>query len=103
MPFTDVMANEVAVVSEEPTPGYTTASIVCTSDIADSPNTNRSRTADSLELTPVLGENISCVITNDDVAPTVTITKVVVGSRGRRERSRCCSAASTRRKASRSP
>ncbi|HEX3088025.1 MAG TPA: hypothetical protein VHQ23_05175 [Ilumatobacteraceae bacterium] len=80
MPFTDIMANEVAVVSEEPNPGYTTASIVCTSDIADSPNTTSVEDSSSLELTPVLGENISCVITNDDVAPTVTITKVVVGS-----------------------
>jgi hypothetical protein len=33
-----------------------------------------------LELTPVLGENIECLITNDDIAPTVTIHKDVVGS-----------------------
>ena len=78
-PYSDILANQVAVVSEEPTVGYTVVSIDCTSDLAQSLNTT-SVASDSLELTPVLGENISCVITNDDIAPTVTIEKVVVGS-----------------------
>jgi hypothetical protein len=67
-------------VSEVPTIGYTTASIDCTSDIQGSPNNKSVAGKDSLQLTPVLGENIECIITNDDVAPTVTIEKVVVGS-----------------------
>ena len=74
------MANQPAVISEEPTAGYATASIECSSDIAASANNTSDAGESSLSVVPVLGENIDCTITNDDIAPTVTIHKVVVGS-----------------------
>jgi uncharacterized repeat protein (TIGR01451 family) len=79
-PFTDIMANEPLTVAEvQDNVGYTVASIDCTSDVDGVITKTSVEGEDSLELVPVLGEKIDCIITNDDVAPTVTINKIVHG------------------------
>jgi hypothetical protein len=57
-------------VSETPPPGYAVESIVCT-------DTDTQQTVAN-PFTPALGQNLSCIITNDDVAPTLVLTKVVI-------------------------
>ncbi|MEP7112874.1 MAG: hypothetical protein ABI862_06385 [Ilumatobacteraceae bacterium] len=77
-PFDGIVANQPTVVSEENTiPGYVTKSIECTSDVPGSPNTKSVEDTGAIDVTPVLGENIVCVITNDDVAPGLTVKKTL--------------------------
>ena len=72
----DVVANEPTIVSEDDTvPGYAPSSVVCESDIADSPNNKSVTDTGAIDIDPMLGENIYCVITNDDVAPGLTVVK----------------------------
>jgi uncharacterized repeat protein (TIGR01451 family) len=72
----ELVANEPSVVSEDDSvPGYAPTSVVCESDIADSPNNKTVTDTGAIDITPMLGENIYCVITNDDVAPGLTVVK----------------------------
>ena len=83
MPFDGILANEPSVVSEEDSvPGYAPTSVECTSDVADSANNKSVLDSGMLDVTPVPGENIDCTITNDDVAPGLTVIKEVTNNDG---------------------
>jgi uncharacterized repeat protein (TIGR01451 family)/LPXTG-motif cell wall-anchored protein len=83
-----VVANQPSVVSEDEedtVQGYATKSIECTSNIADSPNTKSVEDTGAIDVTPVLGENILCVVTNDDIAAGLTVEKVLKLNHGGNE------------------
>ena len=83
MPFDGILANEPSVVSEEDSvPGYAPTSVECTSDVAVSPNNKSVLDSGMIDVTPVPGENIDCTITNDDVAPGLTVIKEVTNNDG---------------------
>ena len=83
MPFDGILANEPSVVSEEDSvPGYAPTSVVCTSDVVGSLNNKSVDDSGMLDVTPVPGENIDCTITNDDVAPGLTVIKAVNNNDG---------------------
>ena len=83
MPFDGILANDPSVVSEDDSvPGYAPTSVVCTSDVADSPNNKSVLDSGMINVTPVPGENIDCTITNDDVAPGLTVIKEVTNNDG---------------------
>ncbi|MDP9463877.1 MAG: DUF11 domain-containing protein, partial [Actinomycetota bacterium] len=81
----DVKANEPSVISEELVPGYAPSMVVCTSDMPDSPNTKTVTNTGTIDVTPALAENIDCIITNDDVAPGLTVVKAVINDDGGNE------------------
>jgi uncharacterized repeat protein (TIGR01451 family) len=83
MPFDGIMANEPSIVSEEDSvPGYAPTSVECISDITDSPNNKSVADSGMIDVTPAPGENIACTITNDDVAPGLTVVKAVTNDDG---------------------
>ncbi|MDL2341992.1 MAG: hypothetical protein QFB87_02865 [Patescibacteria group bacterium] len=68
-------ANTAYTVSEDsPTPSYTQTSLVCKD------NTSNSVVANPVSLAS--GQNVTCTITNDDVAPTLTVVKNVTNNDG---------------------
>ncbi len=74
----EIMANEPTVVSEDDSiPGYVPTSVVCESDIIDSPNNDTALDTGALTVTPTLGENIYCVITNEEVGAGLTVVKEI--------------------------
>jgi len=78
----DVVANTPISISEADMPGYTEGTWSCT----DSENltavlpTAGLATGESLTLEP--GSNVVCEIINDDIAPTLTLTKTVLNDNG---------------------
>ena len=66
-------------------PGYAPTPVVCTSDVAGSPNNKTVLGAGTIEITPALAENIDCTITNDDVAPGLTVVKALTTNDGGNE------------------
>lgn len=83
MPFDGILANEPSVVSEEDSvPSYAPTSVECASDVAGSPNNKSVLDSGMIDVTPVPGENIDCTITNDDVAPGLTVIKAVTNNDG---------------------
>jgi uncharacterized repeat protein (TIGR01451 family) len=66
-----VTPNVVYTLTESAGPsGYTASAFDCTG--------GGTQVANTIKLAP--GDNVTCTITNDDVAPTITVTKVVVPS-----------------------
>jgi hypothetical protein len=67
----EVDANTTYTISETQLDGYELVGIACTNgDSTDS---------DTIQVTLDEGEAVGCTITNDDIAPTVTVVKSVVG------------------------
>jgi uncharacterized repeat protein (TIGR01451 family) len=84
--YDGIMANQPSVISEDgATPGYAPTSVVCTSDVANSPNNKSVANSGTIDVTPALAENIDCTITNDDTAPGLTVVKAVVNDNGGNE------------------
>ncbi|MBI3975066.1 MAG: thrombospondin type 3 repeat-containing protein, partial [Armatimonadetes bacterium] len=65
-------AGSHTVSEDDPSPGYS-GSISCT---------NGASGGLSVAFSLALAQNVSCTITNDDVAPTLTVTKVVINDEG---------------------
>ena len=76
-----VTANADFVISESLNAGYTSTTWACTdaNGLAPAVTGNGDGTAD-LNLPP--GANVSCLITNDDIAPTLTLVKNVINDNG---------------------
>ena len=71
-PGTHFMANEASVISEIAADGYTATGVVCTSSDPQSSNNKSATNTATIEVTPVLAEEIDCTVTNDDNKPVVT-------------------------------
>ena len=77
-----VAANTVITISELDLPGYTAGSWSCTDDnllTGGLPTTGLATGAD-LTLNP--GSDVTCVISNDDIAPTLTLVKTLINDNG---------------------
>ncbi len=72
--YADAMANTPYTVSEDPTNGYDQTSLICTD------NDTQDVVSQPVVLAP--GQNVTCVMTNDDIAPTLTVIKNVFNPYG---------------------
>ncbi len=86
VPSDELLANSPSVISEDNSvPGYAPTKVVCTSDVAGSPNNKTAPGTGTITITPALAENIDCTITNDDMAPGLTVVKALVKDDGGNE------------------
>ena len=86
-PSDNLSANTPSVISEDNSvPGYAATEVVCTSDLAGSPNNKTALGTGTIEITPALAENVDCTITNDDLAPGLTVVKKLIEDNGGNER-----------------
>ena len=73
IPVTADVAHEIG---EIPQPGYVQRAIMCTDD-----DTGAAISSDGT-LTPTAGQHVTCEVINDDVAPTITLHKIVNNDNG---------------------
>ncbi|MEY2581728.1 MAG: large repetitive protein, partial [Ilumatobacteraceae bacterium] len=80
---TPYAAGTPLAITETQKSGYAATDITCVSSLAGSANNLSLPSPDSsavlATVTLAAGESIVCTVTNDDIAPTVTVDKVVVG------------------------
>jgi len=77
-----VLANTAIVISELDLPGYTEGTWACTdaNGLTTGLPTVGAATGQSITLKP--GSDVACAITNDDVAPSLTLTKLLTNDDG---------------------
>lgn len=77
-----VLANTAINIAEPDLPGYTEGTWVCTdaNNLTSGLLTAGIATGDSVTLAP--GADVTCVITNNDIAPQLTLTKTLVNDNG---------------------
>ena len=73
---TPVTPDVALTVSEVPEPGYRLRDIVCTD------RDTGAQLSTGGTVTPAVGQRVTCAVTNDDIAPTVTVHKIVVNNSG---------------------
>jgi len=77
-----VAANTAITISELDLPGYTEGSWSCVDANALTTNLPTAGTATGESLTILPGSAVTCEISNDDIAPTLSLVKVVVNDNG---------------------
>lgn len=77
-----VMANQPIVVSELSVPGYTSGTWACADSTALTSGLPTAGVATGETITLKQGSEVTCDITNDDIAPLLTLVKTVVNDNG---------------------
>jgi hypothetical protein len=72
--FSNPQGNTPYTVSEDTMSGYTQTSLVCVDNSTHNPVSN--------PVSLSAGQNVTCTITNDDVAPSLTLNKIVSNTHG---------------------
>ena len=75
-------ANLALAITETQLAGYTATSTVCTSTVTGSANAKTVNNAGGTTVTLAPGEAVICTITNDDIAPTITVIKSLTNNDG---------------------
>lgn len=77
-----VMANSAITISELDLPGYTAGTWSCVDATALTTGLPTAGVATGEELTLAVGAVVTCSISNDDIAPTLTLAKTVINDDG---------------------
>lgn len=77
-----VLANQAIVISELAVPGYISGTWACTDSTALTTGLPAAGTATGESITLKQGSEVTCDITNDDIAPQLTLVKTVVNDNG---------------------
>ena len=77
-----VLANSAITISELAVPGYTAGTWACSDANALTTGLPTAGTATGEAITLASGSDVTCAISNDDIAPTLTLTKTVINNNG---------------------
>jgi len=77
-----VLANTPIVISELDLPGYTAGTWACSDANALTTGLPTAGLATGESITLASGADVSCAISNDDIAPTLTLTKTLINDNG---------------------